>query len=323
MISFGRVLVFLLAGIVFILMFGPRESVDWTITFDETALGDDLVAYLAESEARIPAIRPGAEKEIIWAGAPGQTTDTALVYLHGFSATKREIAPVPQNVAARLGLNLYLSRLTGHGRTGGALGGARANDWLNDTVEAIAIGRRLGTRVVLIGTSTGGTLATLMAADPGFSRDVAGLVLVSPNYELAQSGAWLLTQPFARTFVPLVSGPTVSWTGENAEHGRWWTTEYPIQAVFPLAALTEQVRAVDAATIPIPAMFVYSEADTVVKAERTQQIAARWGGPVKTVVIEPGDGIDPSAHVLAGDILSPAMTEPISAAIVDWIKALE
>ena len=40
------------------------------------------------------------------------------------------------------------------------------------------------------------------------------------------------------------------------------------------------------------------------------------------VPIEPGPGDDPDAHVLAGDILSPGLTETVTARIVSWAQGL-
>ena len=192
----------LLVIIFLINTFGPRETIDWTLTFDDVELGDDLDRYLAEAEARVPNLKPGAEKTIRWAGVPGVKTDIALIYVHGFSASRNEIQPVPERVAEALGANLFQTRLVGHGRDGPALGGARANDWINDMAEALAIGAQLGERVVVIGTSTGATLSLLFSVNPGFEFAMSGMILISPNFEIAAEGANLLTRPFARTIVP-------------------------------------------------------------------------------------------------------------------------
>jgi len=127
------------AIVLLISVFGPRPRVDWTITFSPEDLGADLDAYLSESEALFENIREGAQKEIIWAGTPGEVTPFSVVYVHGFSASKGEIRPVPDNVAEALGANLFFTRLTGHGQDGDALGRVTANDWLNDVAEALAI----------------------------------------------------------------------------------------------------------------------------------------------------------------------------------------
>ena len=92
----------------------PHE--DDRTDFSLPQLPDDLVAWLSEREAKVPALREGAAKRIVWAETPGDQTDWAVIYLHGFSASAEEIRPVPDRVAAALGANLYFTRMTGHGR---------------------------------------------------------------------------------------------------------------------------------------------------------------------------------------------------------------
>ena len=318
----STILAVLLIAVFLLNALGPRETVDWTLTFDEVELGDDLDAYLERAEARVPDLKAGTEKTIRWAGAPGERTETAIVYLHGFSASRNDTRPVPEDVAARLGANLFQTRLAGHGRTGPALAGARANDWINDVAEALAIGERLGDRVVVVANSMGATLAMVFAADPRFSESIAGLVLIAPALELQGDGVSYLTRPFARTFVPWFTGPERSWKPRNDDHGNWWTTTYPIDALFPLAALVEQARGVDPATIDTPALVAYSPDDAIVNAGPIAEAVARWGAPLDTWVIASGDGVDPDAHVLVGDILSPGMTDEAIDRFSAWIEAL-
>lgn len=312
-----------IVAVVFLgLLFGPRETIDWTIYAAPDDLPEDLDAFLAHVESREMEVTPGTEKRIQWHGAVGEKTPLSVVYIHGFSATHREIAPAPELLADALGANLFLARLSGHGQPGGALAAATANDWLNDTIEAIEIGARLGERVLLVSTSTGGTLSIGAAAMPEYAASLAGLVLVSPNLEIARPGSWLLTKPFARLLVPLITGPEVSWEPANEEQARWWTTRYPIDASFQLAALVAETRAIDPRDLWVPAFFIYSEADTVVKAAATREFVKGWGGAVEEWRVEPGEGIDPSAHVLAGDILSPAMTAPFVERVAEWARGL-
>ena len=58
-------IVIAVAAIAFLL--GPRAAVDTTVSFDPTVIGADPQAYLASQEAAVKEIRPGLEKEIIWA----------------------------------------------------------------------------------------------------------------------------------------------------------------------------------------------------------------------------------------------------------------
>ena len=159
---------------------GPRIGLDENIR--QPSLPADLVRYLNEGESRLGDITPGTEKAIVWANKDERgPTAYAIVYLHGFSASRQEIAPVCDIVAEALGANLFYTRLRGHGRSSDAMAGLSVNELLNDAVEALEIGKRLGNEVVLIGTSTGGALATWLAASEKSGR-IAALVLLSPNF---------------------------------------------------------------------------------------------------------------------------------------------
>ncbi|MEL7184353.1 MAG: alpha/beta hydrolase, partial [Pseudomonadota bacterium] len=224
---------------------GPYEPVQTTLAFDPRAVPDDLDGWLADQEGLVADLDPDHAKSILWATAPGQRTDLAIVYVHGFSATKWEIRPVPDRVAEAVGANLFLMRLSGHGRDGAALAEPRVQDWLTDLAEAMEVGRRLGDRVIVMSTSTGSTLAAILAADPALAahRDgLAGLVMVSPNFKIAHPASVLLSLPAARHWVPLVAGAQRSFAPLNDRHARHWTTAYPTVAALPVQASIDYAR---------------------------------------------------------------------------------
>lgn len=301
---------------------GPREVLDREVAFDPAAIPADLDAWLAQRETTFADLRPEARKEIVWAGAPGVRTSLAVVYLHGFSATKEEIRPVPDEVAKALGANLYFTRLAGHGRTGEAMAEARAEDWLYDYAEAMEIGRRLGDRVIVIGTSTGATLAAVGASEPGLSQGLSGIVLISPNFALNSPAAAILDLPFARTWGPWVAGAERSFTPVNEDHGRFWTTRYPTDALFPMATLMRAARGQDWGAVTVPALFIWSPQDKVIDPAWARRVAEGWGGPHEVREVEMGEGDDPYAHVLAGRVLSPGKTAETVAAITEWARGL-
>jgi pimeloyl-ACP methyl ester carboxylesterase len=267
-------------------------------------------------------LRDNAHKRIVWAGAKGEKTPLSVVYLHGFSASSEEIRPVPDLVAQALGANLYFTRLTGHGADGAAMADATVNAWVTDLAEAMAIGRRLGTRVVLIGTSTGATLAALAAAEPELRLDLAGLVLISPNFRAAGIGGRMIEWPYVRTWGPWFVGAERSFEPRSPGHAANWTTSYPATVLATLGALTHYVRGLDFAAMTVPAMFFVSNNDQVVDTAVARRIAARWGAPSELVPVTMGPQDDPSGHVLAGDILSPGKTAPVVERIVTWVRRL-
>lgn len=321
---FAKIAAFLLLDLVLIgavLWFvAPRET--WPEAAQVAAVepGPDLDLWLAGREGLLDDITAGTEKRILWAGEPGQRTPLALVYLHGFSATRAEIAPVPQALAEALGANLFETRLAGHGRPGAALAEAGLADWAADLAEAMAIARRLGERVVLVGTSTGGSLAVLAALDLAYADDLAGVILISPNFEINSSQAWMLDLPFGRNWLPMVMGETRSWEAQNEGHARFWTTSYPTTALFPMRAVQSAARDADHGAARVPALVFYARGDSVVRADATEAAMANWGAPVQMQVVTDAD--DPSQHVIAGDILSPSANAGILSLATEWLRAL-
>lgn len=318
----GRILLILIVAGVALWAFGPRQGLDRQVAFDPSGIPADLDPWLAQRETTFPDLMPEARKEIVWAGAPGARTPFAIVYLHGFSATKEEIRPVPDDVAKALGANLYFARLAGHGRTGAAMGEARAEDWLYDAAEAMEIGRRLGDKVILVGTSTGATLAAVAATDPTLSEGLAGLVLVSPNFALKSAAGTILDLPFAPVWGPWVAGAERQFEPANEAHGKFWTTRYPTAALFPMAALMRAARAQDWSAVKTPALFVWSEEDQVIDPAWARRVAEAWGGTATIRTVTMGEGDDRYSHVIAGRILSPSQTAPMVQAILDWAKGL-
>jgi len=279
-----------------------------------------LDAWLEASEANTASrygIVRGAEKRIVWHGEVETKTDSAVIYLHGFSATRREIHPVPQRVAAALGANLFETRLRGHGRHRERLTDVSAEDWLHDGAEALAIGAAIGERLIVIGTSTGATLALALADSPLFER-VESLVLLSPNWGPAAAGSDLATGPYGPQLVSLLAGDEHIWQPANEEQKRYWTTRYPTTAI------VEMLRLVDLASDMTPrarvasALMIYSPRDDVVSIPRLLEGFGRLPAERKeTIVIERPQSL--SNHVLTGTILAARETPVTVEQIVDFL----
>lgn len=184
------------------------------------------------------------------------------------------------------------------------------------------IGRRIGERVLVISTSTGGTLAAIAATDTALSKDLAGVIFVAPNFGLADPAAILLEMPLARWWAPLVAGRERVFTPQNEKQDRFWTMRYPTVALFAMTALVRQARARDFSTAKVPALFIYSEQDKVVSARRAAAVARAWGGPVRVEKRVMGPGDDPMSHVIAGDAFSPGQTEQTIDITLDWAREL-
>lgn len=303
----------------------PRPNWPDAATLPAPVPGDDLDAWLDARESVFSDIVPGTEKAINWATAPGERTELAVVYIHGFSASRREISPVPESIAAALGANYFGTRLAGHGRAdgavpGAALGDASVEDWALDLAEAVAVGRRLGERVVLIGTSTGGSLAVLAALAPEWQDDIAALITVSPNFALASSQAWMLDLPFAPRWLHLVGGDERSFTPYSDDHALYWTERYPSRALFPLRNVQRAAAAADHAAAQVPMLVFYAADDQIVTSAATARVIQNWGARVDAHVIDNAE--DPGQHVITGDIRSPATSDFVIQTTLAWLADL-
>ena len=316
------VLAVVILGFAVWIAFGNHSEIDGSYDFDPTQVNADLDVYLQQSEQAVPNLRPDAAKRIVWFDTAGEQTEWSVVYLHGYSATLEEIRPVPDMVAKALGANLFFTRLSGHGRDGDAMAEPIGADWLADTAEAMEIGRRLGKKVILIGTSTGGTLAAIAAGDPSMRKDLAGIVFVSPNFKINNPMASLMGWPGARWWGPKLAGKTRSFEPRNEMQAKHWTTSYPMVSTVSLVHLVNYADKMDYVGFDTPAMFMFSDDDQVVVASKTREVAAKWGGDVTLDIVTMGEGDDDYSHVIAGDIVSPGQNQRAVDRIVEWIKGL-
>ena len=314
---------FAVSALLIAFLVGPRERFEerWS----EPDLPRDLDAWLALREASVPDLRPGDGKEIVWADPESRArTPLALVYVHGFSADRHEIEPIVSELAAERGANVFFTRLAGHGRDGAAMADATVERWFDDAVEAVAVGARIGEDVVLVGTSTGGTLAAWAAARPEAASRIAGLVLVSPNFQPKDRTSRILLYPWGGQLARLLVGAERCFTPENAMQERHWTTCYPTEVLRTMMALVEHVRTMDLSGIRVPTLVLYSAEDRVVDPAETLRVVAGMTGTTPALH-EVRTVSDPARHVLAGDIVSPASeaeVEEVAGTFLDRVVAV-
>ena len=309
-------LVVVLVVLLIAFFLGPRVEIDTTL--DSVELPPDLDAYLKDSEGRYTDIVPGTEKTIAWAGEKGRKTPLSIIYLHGFSASRQETVPLTDRIASTLGANLFYTRFAGHGRGGAAMAEGSVNDWLNDAYEALEIGRRLGDRVIVVGVSTGGSVATWLGSLDS-AQDIAAIVTISPNFGPIDWRSDILLWPWGEALANLIVGEEYSWEAQNEGHERYWTHRYPTKALLTMMGLAHLARSLELEAIETPILTLYSKEDRLVSPRQIERAFQRIGSPRKRLIPfnQTGDG---SHHVLAGDILSPESTSEVAAMILSFIR---
>jgi esterase/lipase len=297
-----------LALVLFIVyLFGPHPSKPvYAIDLPTVPAEPTLLMHYIQQEESMHKVKKDNEAAIIWADSTKKKTAYAIVYLHGFSASKMEGAPTHQHIAKMFGCNLFLARLSQHGiDTTEELMNMTADNLWETAKQAYAIGKQLGDKVILMGTSTGGTLALQLAAT---YPEVAGLILYSPNIAVNDSNAWLLNNPWGLQIARLVKGSNYNIITADTVYAKYWNTKYRLEALTSLEELLEtKMTEATFQSVKQPVLTLYyfkdeQHQDPVVKVSATKAMFAQLGTAkeLKRAVAMPNTG----NHVLASPILS-------------------
>jgi alpha/beta hydrolase fold. len=228
--------------VLLVLYFAGPSPVRPVYSLSEPVIPDDptrVEHFILQNESA-HRLKPDNEARIVWANdSLKQVTDYCIVYLHGFSASQKEGDPVHRNIASEFGCNLYLSRLAEHGiDTSEQLLNFTVDKYWESAKQALAIGKKLGRKVILMGTSTGGSLALQLAG--AFPQDVAALILLSPNIAINDPFAWLLNNHWGLQIARTVKhGNYIVSDDDRAQYRRYWNKPYRLEAAVALEEYLE------------------------------------------------------------------------------------
>ena len=309
---------------------GPRTTyapLDFQLESHSPEKLSDLDDWLMRKESIFKNIKANNEKTIVWASEKRSITPWSVVYIHGFSASRLESAPLAEMIAKKLNANVFYTRLNGHGQGPEDLKNATPKAWVNDYLEAMEIGHRIGNRVLVISCSTGSTIASLVSQTHGTqatqnTHDTEAHVFISPNFGPKDKRAEIILAPWGEQLAFLIEGKTHQTTSSEPDEQLGWYSAYPTQSLFPMMYLVKLARNSRLEDFTSPLLVLYSERDKVVDVEKIKTAFAQIGSPSKTIIaIEDSDS--KGQHVLAGRIKAPNALEPMRDKIVHWVQALQ
>ena len=282
----GYLVVLLFVMIAFYLL-GPKPSTPVYNAVLPTVPSEGVAIenYISQIESS-HKLKPDNQARVIWANdSVKKPTDYAIVYLHGFSASQAEGDPVHKNIASEFGCNLYLSRLAEHGiDTVDAMINLTADEYWESAKQALAIGKQLGRKVILMGTSTGGTNALQLAAT--YPNDVAALLLLSPNIAINNDKAYLLNNPWGLQIAKMVTGSDYNISTDTGKlYHQYWYSKYHLKATVALEEMLETTMTNDnfkKVTQPLELLYYYKDAihqDSTVRVEAMLQMFDALGTP--------------------------------------------
>jgi len=302
-------------GIVLVLFIGysmgPRPSKpDFTIhEINLPPSLNELENNIAQAEKSIKGIKPDNQARIIWAdSSKKEKTRVAFLYLHGFSASQAEGDPVHRDLAKKFHANLYLSRLSQHGIDKGdsSMISLNAGDYEASAEDALAITKKIGDEVIVIGTSAGGALTLYLASR---HPEIKAIVLYSPCVKLFDKTAVILDKPWGLQIARLVSGGAVKKNKpESTIHSKYWQLNYRIESLVALQNLVSNTMKPEVfSKIKCPVFMGYYfkneiEQDNTVSIPAMLKMFDELGTPVELKQKQAFP--DAGAHVIASYIRS-------------------
>jgi len=244
-----------------------------------------LEFFIKNNEAQ-HKLKPDNEARIIWANdSAKQKTDYAIVYLHGFGASQAEGDPIHKNIAKEFGCNLFLSRLAEHGiDTTDAMINLTADEYWGSAKQALAIGKQLGKKVILMATSAGGALALKLASD--FPDDVVGLILLSPCIAINDPNAWLANNHWGLQIAHAVLGSNyIDSKDLRPINKQYWYTHYRAEGVAVLEEVLEATmnkKTFEKVKQPVDLLYFYKDEihqDSTVKVSAMLKMFDELGTP--------------------------------------------
>ena len=230
-----------------------------------------------------------------------------MIYLHGFSASQEEGDPIHEKFAKKFGCNLYLARMADHGiDTTNQLSYFTPERWWESSEEALAIGKTIGEKVIVMSTSTGGTMGLMLAAE--YPADVFALINLSPNVAINDPNAWLLNNPWGLQIARMVIGGDSRSFPPDSLKDQYWNNPYRLEAVVQLEELLESTMTKETfGKIKCPSLSLYyykneKEQDPTVKVSAILVMNQQLGTPdeLKAAIPIPNAG----GHVIGSYIVS-------------------
>jgi len=278
-----------------------------------------LDQYLVEKERKLP-VKPGNESIVIWANdSLRKQTGWCLLYLHGFSASRMEGFPTHVNFASHFGMNAYLPRLASHGLdVPDPLVDMTPDLLYNSAKEALRIAHLLGKKVVIMSTSTGGTLSLKLAAD--FPELVDVLILLSPNVAINNPGAFLLSKPWGLQIARQIFHHKYRYVNpnQNDEECKYWNCYYRLEAIVYLQQIVDETMTEEVfEKVKTPVFLGYyfkdkKRQDPVVRIDAALNMFDELGIPSE---LKQKQAFDAGVHVIGCGMYSKAQHEVEEATI--------
>ncbi|TGJ98485.1 alpha/beta hydrolase [Leptospira langatensis] len=270
--------------------------------------------------------RVGSEEKLI-RFSPGKT-ENAILYIHGFGASRAEGEATVDQIASKLKANTYYLRLPGHGTNNEDHRDTPFTEYLRVAEETFLMMDKLGNHTILMGTSMGGLISTYLASK--YPDKVRVLVLYSPFYDFSVPLGRLFFYPGGTALGETIQGkirkspPKKPDDGIGEHYYEYWYKDQYLAAVKNVSEATKFVLAQDPfPKITSPTLLVYyykdkdhqdKTASVTAMLDAFSKIGGEHPNPLNTkVAIEEGSHVLTSTHVHSDK-------PKVEATVLDFLK---
>lgn len=278
---------------------------------------EGLDSYLEKAEAAYPNLRKGLGKAISWNDVKNkQQTEYSFIYMPGFTATRKEIAPVVETLAKQFSANSYFSRLPSHGEEADDYSNARTEGFFESAMEAVIIGNKIGKKPIFVGLSTGATVLQYVLNKTG---NAYAFITMSPAFYTSSHYMNVSLNPWVgHSLVKMVVGNHYHWKGRFTDQDLYWNTTYNTDIIPQITRVFQIASNQDYSNMNTPTFLIYNPNDDVADPKMMLQIFEQGRNPKnKVMTLDSRD-----LHVIAGDITSPENTQKVIDEVTSWIKSL-
>lgn len=290
------------------------------MSFDFHDLPDNpekLDLFIKQYEEGIKGIKTNAKAAVVWNNPEQKSkTEYVLVYLHGFKASYGEGEPIHRAIAQKFGFNLYLSRLYKHGIDDpDAFNHIEADHFTHSAKQTFQIAKKLGKKIIIMGTSTGGALGLYLAGLRSFRDSIAALILYSPLIRFyGLKHTFLATKP-GRALLRLTPGKRYMLTSPSASdaENEIWYNSYRLQGALALGEFVQETMKEETfSKVQCPVFVGYyyrsrSRQDKVVSVSAIRKMFEQLGTSADKK--ELANFPDAQTHVISSQLFSKSLSD--------------
>lgn len=238
-------------------------------------------------KSRAQGVRQGNEEKLV--RRYEKPSPLAILYIHGFGASRAEGEGIVDPLAAAFGAHVYYVRLPGHGGDKDAHLAAKPEEYFAAVEEAFHRFRPLGQKLIIFGSSAGGLLSLWLASR--HPKEVDGLVLANPFFDFADPSAFLISRRVGMPIIESVYGKErdAGWKSDPEKrrvdgYEDHWITKQHFRALHTIDDLRRTIatpEVLSAVEAPILMFYYYADEnhqDTAASVSAMHHFFALAGG---------------------------------------------